>query len=197
MEKTSIVLIGAGPIGVEAAVALAEAGLDYVHIEAGQVGSTMQWWAPDTTFFSSPERIAIADAPIPSVDQSKATRESYLAYLRSVVARHDLPIRTYTRVVAAAPHPEGGFVLTLRPSNHGVGGPEESRSPIPSPRKQPGDALLHAEKIILAIGDLQRPRLLDIPGEDLPNCSHFFDDPHRYFRRKVLLVGGKNSAAEA
>ncbi len=44
---------------------------------------------------------------------------------------------------------------------------------------------------------MHAPRLLGIPGEDLPHVSHYFDEPHRYFGRRLLVVGGKNSAVEA
>jgi thioredoxin reductase (NADPH) len=54
-----------------------------------------------------------------------------------------------------------------------------------------------ARRVILAIGDMHRPRPLGIPGEDLPHVSHYFQDPHTYFRKRVLIVGGKNSAVEA
>ena len=54
-----------------------------------------------------------------------------------------------------------------------------------------------AKHVVLAIGDMHRPRLLHIDGENLEHVSHYFDEPHRYFRRKLLIVGGKNSAVEA
>jgi thioredoxin reductase (NADPH) len=38
---------------------------------------------------------------------------------------------------------------------------------------------------------------LNIPGEDLPHVSHYFQDPHTYFRKRLLIVGGRNSAVEA
>ncbi|MFG0314434.1 MAG: NAD(P)-binding domain-containing protein, partial [Phycisphaerales bacterium] len=64
MRETDIVIIGAGPIGIELAVALKKAGMNHLHLEAGQVGATMQWWAPGTKYFSSPERIGIAGVPL-------------------------------------------------------------------------------------------------------------------------------------
>jgi thioredoxin reductase (NADPH) len=51
-------------------------------------------------------------------------------------------------------------------------------------------------RLILCTGGTDRPRLLNIPGEDLPHVSHYLEDPHKYFRRRVLVVGGKNSAVE-
>src|SRR5690606_26950323 len=82
VQRTDVALIGAGPIGIEMAVGLKRAGIDYLHFDAGQIGATVQWFAPGTRFFSSPERIAIAGVPLQTLDQGKATREEYLRYLR-------------------------------------------------------------------------------------------------------------------
>src|SRR5437667_10408365 len=98
-RQTDVAVIGAGPIGIELAVALKRAGIDYLHFDAKQVGYTISWFAPQTRFFSSNERIAIAGVPLETPDQSKATREQYLTYLRGVVKQFDLEIRTYEPVV--------------------------------------------------------------------------------------------------
>ncbi|MEE9288216.1 MAG: NAD(P)-binding domain-containing protein, partial [Bacteroidota bacterium] len=60
-----------------------------------------------------------------------------------------------------------------------------------------GERICRARSVVLAIGDMAGPRLLDIPGESLPHVSHYFEEPHKYFQRRVLIVGGKNSAVEA
>jgi len=175
--ETDVAVIGAGPIGIEVAVALQRAGIHYQHFEAGQIGSTISWYAPNTPFFSSPERIAISGVPLQTVDQSKASREEYLTYLRTVVQQFDLEIRAFEPVTRIRQPPDGGFELLSSP----LGGERTTR----------------ARRLILAIGDMHHPKLLGIPGEDLPFVSHYFADPHTYFRRRVLIVGGKNSAVEA
>jgi thioredoxin reductase (NADPH) len=175
--STEVLIVGAGPIGIELAAALKHEGVDYRQLDAGQLGSTIEWWAPQTRFFSSPERIAIAGVPLATLDQGKATREEYLLYLRSVVAQFDLPIHSFERVTGLARLPGGGFTAT----SEGVGG-----------RRR-----WHTRWVVLAIGDMHGPRRLGIPGEDLPHVSHYLAEPHRYFRRRVLIVGGKNSAVEA
>ena len=175
--NTDVALIGAGPIGIELAAALREAGIAYQHFEAGQIGSTIAWYAPSTRFFSSPERIAISGVPLQTVDQSKATREEYLAYLRAVVLQFNLEIRAYEPVLRIRPSPAGGFELLSRPRG--------------------GEQITHAQRLILAIGDMHHPKLLGLPGENLPFVSHYFADPHAYFQQKLLVVGGKNSAVEA
>jgi thioredoxin reductase (NADPH) len=60
-----------------------------------------------------------------------------------------------------------------------------------------GERCYLTQKIVIATGDMHRPNLLGIPGEDLPHIDHYFVDPHKYFRVKLLIVGGRNSTAEA
>ena len=182
-NETHVALVGAGPLGLEMAVALKKAGLRYVQIEAAQIGATIQWWAPNTRWFSSPERISIAGVPLVTPNQEKASREEYLAYLRSIVEQFDLHIETYTRVIDIARHPDGRFRLTLRPCIRGT--------LLGPPRT------LLADKVILSTGGTERPNLLNVPGEDLPHVTHYFQDPHAYFRKALLIVGGRNSAVEA
>src|SRR5271166_6364342 len=98
VTQTEVAVIGAGPIGIEIAVALKRAGIDYLHFDARQIGHTISWFAPQTRFFSSNERIAIAGVPLETPDQNKATREQYLAYLRTIVRQFDLKIQTYEPV---------------------------------------------------------------------------------------------------
>jgi thioredoxin reductase (NADPH) len=175
-ESTDVAVIGAGPIGLELAVALKRAGIDYLHFDGRQIGHTISWFAPATRFFSSNERIAIAGVPLQTPDGGKCTREQYLTYLRTVVQQFDLDVRTYEPVVGID-GTRGNFTLTTRAAG--------------------GERRYRANQIVLVTGGTDRPRRLDVPGEDLPHVSHYFDDPHKYFRKRVLLVGGKNSAVEA
>jgi len=176
VETTDVAVIGAGPIGLELAVALKRAGFDYLHFDAKQIGYTISWFAPQTRFFSSNERIAIAGVPLQTVDGGKCTREQYLTYLRTVVELFDLDVRAYEPVVGI--NRDGrGFILTTKPAG--------------------GEKRYRANRVVLCTGGTDRPRRLDVPGEDLPHVNHYFDDPHKYFRKRVLVVGGKNSAVEA
>jgi thioredoxin reductase (NADPH) len=177
-ESTDVAVVGAGPIGLELAVALKRAGIDYLHFDAKQIGWTISWFAPGTRFFSSNERIAIAGVPLQTPDGGKCTREQYLTYLRTVVQQFDLDVRTYEPVVGIDRLPgAAGFTLTTKPAG--------------------GERRCRARRVVLVTGGTDRPRRLDVPGEDLPHVNHYFDDPHRYFRKRVLVVGGKNSAVEA
>jgi len=99
-----------------------------------------------------------------------------LAYLRTVVKMFDPPRQHYEPIVAIGRGGDG-FVLTTQA--RGV------------------ERRYAARRLILATGGTDHPRPLDTRGEDLPHVSRYFQDPHLYFERKLLIIGGKNSAVEA
>ena len=111
--STDVAVVGAGPIGLELAVALKRAGIEYVQFDARQIGYTISWFPPQTRFFSSNERIAIAGVPLETPDQNKATREQYLAYLRGIVEQFDLRIRTYEPITNPAATSCASIVSTV------------------------------------------------------------------------------------
>ena len=176
-DACDVAVVGGGPVGIELAHALKREGVDYRHFEAKQIGHTMSWWAPETRWFSSNERISICGVPLTTTDQSKATREQYLAYLRMLVGAFDLRVNNFEPAVDAVRHDDGAFTLVTSPR----GGHRHTR----------------CEKIVLAVGGTDFPRTLGIEGEDLPHVDGYFREPHDYFGQKVLIIGGKNSAAEA
>src|ERR1051325_7860157 len=153
MITRDVAIIGAGPVGIEMAVALRRQGISYVQLEAKQLGSTMFWWPPMTRWFSSNERIAIAGVPLQTIDQGKASREDYLRYLRTVVEQFDLEVKTFEPVGGIEKQADGVFVVTTSP--------------------QRGKQQYRVRKIVLATGGTAFPRKLDVPGEDLPHVSHY------------------------
>ena len=171
------VIVGAGPIGIELAALFTRAGISFVHLEAGPIGATITRWPRNTRFFSSPEWIAIAGIPIQTDGQEMVTGERYLAYLRQVVEIFDLPVRTYEEVTDIRGARGDFTVQTCDLAGR--------------------DHRYHAAAVVLATGDMNRPRFIGVPGEDLPHVTHLWQDPHLYFQRELLIVGGHNSAVEA
>ena len=169
MKRHRVAIIGAGPIGLELAVALKRANIDYVQFDAKQIGATMQWYPLEMVFHSNAERLAIAGVPIQVPDQQKIKREEFLAYLRAIVLQFDLKVNAYERVLDVKP----GFILQTTRGTYEV------------------------DNIVVAIGAMHAPKLMNVPGEDLPHVSHYFHDPHTYFGQRLLIVGGRNSAIEA
>lgn len=176
VPRADVAIVGAGPIGLELAVALKQAGVDYLQFDAKQIGYTISWWPRDTHFFSTTERLAIAGVPIQNNHQQRITGEEYLAYLRGIVEQFDLSINTY-EPVERIERIEDGFLLQTR--------------------KPTGEKQYLCRRLVLATGDMDFPNRLGIQGEELPHVSHYFKDPHDYFRKRLLIVGGKNSAVEA
>src|SRR5689334_13355604 len=150
-HETDVALVGAGPIGLEMAVALKRARIDYVHFDARQIGYTISWFPPQTRFFSSSDRIAIAGVPLQTPDQNKCTREQYLAYLRTVVQQFGLRVNTYEPVTGIERRGVNDLAIATLPAS----GPRRYRS----------------KRLVLATGGTAHPRKLGIAGEDLPHVT--------------------------
>ncbi len=177
VTTVDVAIVGAGPIGLEVAVELRRRGLSTLNIDRGPLGAQIVAFPPRTRWFSGPERIGIAGVPLETIDQEKATREDYLTYLRSVVRQFELPVRTFETVRSIE---RRGEVFAIETA---------TRAGLVRD--------VHAKHVVLAVGGTARHRRLDCPGEDLPHVRRDLGDPHWGFGRRVLVIGGRNSAADA
>jgi thioredoxin reductase (NADPH) len=109
----------------------------------------------------------------------KPTRLEALRYYRRVVDTFGLQISFGEEVCQIDPPSPGEGAFTVTTKCRGT------------------TRVRHARAIVLAIGYYDRPNMLGVPGEDLPHVSHYYTDAHPYYRQRVVVVGGKNSAAEA
>jgi thioredoxin reductase (NADPH) len=173
---TDVVIVGAGPCGLAAAIAIERAGWRAMVIEASCVVSSIAAYPTYLTFFSTAERIEIGGMPF-VVATEKPTRRDALAYYREVVERHGLMVRQYERVEHIAREGEE-FVVHSRPRG---GNAQTTR----------------ARAVVIATGYFDSPNYLGVPGEDLPHVTHRYREGHEAFMRDAIVVGGKNSAAEA
>jgi thioredoxin reductase (NADPH) len=175
-----LVVVGAGPAGLGLAIAAARAGLDYEVVEKGAVVNSIHRFPRGMTFFTTPELLELGNLPFVT-PYAKPTREEALQYYRRVADTHRLALSLGERVESI--EREGGsFVLTT--SVERLGG-------------EPQRKTRRARSVAVATGTFDQPNALGIPGEDLPHVSHYFDEPHGCYRRRVVVVGGSNSAAEA
>lgn len=174
--QIDVAIVGGGPIGIELAIALKRLGVEHILFEASQIGEAFMKWPPNTRFFSTPEHVALAGIPVHSLDQGSISGEHYLAYLRTLVEMFDLNLHNYEAVTAVHPQNPGFLIHTST---------------------RAGDRTYRARYVVLATGGMAGPRRLNIPGEDLAHVSHYFPGAHPYFRTRLLIVGGRNSAVEA
>jgi thioredoxin reductase (NADPH) len=178
MAVRDVIIIGAGPSGLAAAIAAKKHNLDYQVLEQGVLVNSIYRFPPQMVFFTTPELLEIGGLPFVS-PHDKPSRGEALTYYRKVVDRFDLQIAFGEKVLSVArDHAEGLFELETR-SSKGV------------------RRVRLARNVIFAIGYYDHPAMLGVPGEELPHVSHYFGDPHLHYRQRVVVVGGGNSAAEA
>ncbi len=173
-----LVIVGAGPIGIEAAILAKRAGLDYRLVEKGCIVNAIAGYPTYMTFFTTSERLEVGGHPLVTATD-KPTRKEALDYYRKVVQNEALALQAFTEVTAVERSAEG-FAVHLR--SHGPAG---------------GDSVVHARTVALATGYFDHPKRLGVPGEDLPNVSHYFTEAHPFFERNVTIVGAGSSAADA
>jgi putative YpdA family bacillithiol system oxidoreductase len=167
-----LLIIGAGPAGLSAAEAAANAGLDYLVIEKGTIANTIRQYPVGRTLFSTTNELEMHEGALKPL-REKPTREELLSYYIHFVLDLDLKINTGERVVDVSGDAEQGFFVTTDRAEY------------------------HAARVLFAIGAMDIPRRLHVPGEDLPKVHHLFIEPYPYVRKDALVVGGGNSAAEA
>jgi thioredoxin reductase (NADPH) len=178
MSVRDVLIVGAGPSGLATAIAAKRRGLDYVVVEKGVLVNSIFNFPTHMVFFTTPELLEIGGLPLVT-PYDKPMRLEALRYYRRVVDTYDLQISFHEEVLSIERDPdEPMFNVTTR-SNLGV------------------RRVRHARAIVLAIGYYDIPNVLGIPGEELPHVSHYYTDAHPYYRQRVVVVGGKNSAAEA
>jgi thioredoxin reductase (NADPH) len=176
MPVRDLLIVGAGPSGLSAAIAAKQRGLDYQVVEQGALVNSIYHFPPQMVFFTTPELLEIGGMPFVS-PYEKPTRAEALRYYRRVVETFDLQI-SFEEQVLSIGREDDVFVLETR-SGRGV------------------TRVRHGRRVVLAIGYYDHPNLLGVPGEDLPHVHHYYGEPHPYYRQRVVIVGGGNSAAES
>jgi len=175
-DSYDLVCIGAGPTGLACAIEAKRSALRPLVIDKGCLCNSLYHYPLNMNFFTTPERMEVGDIPM-TISGFKPTRVEALKYYRRTVEHYGIETRLYEKVERVTGEDEA-FVVHTRDA----GGAAHQ---------------YHARKIVLATGYYDLPNKLDIPGEDLPHVSHYFTDPHPYWNEDVVVIGGKNSAAEA
>jgi len=176
MPVRDLIIVGAGPSGLSAAIAATQREVDYQVLEQGVLVNSIYRFPPQMVFFTTPELLEIGGLPFVS-PYEKPTRAEALQYYRKVVAKYDLQI-SYGETVLSVAREDDCFALETR-HTRGV------------------RRVRHARNVLMAIGYYDHPNLIGVPGEDLPHVHHYYSEPHAHFRQRVVIVGGGNSAAEA
>ena len=184
MPVRDLLIIGAGPSGLATAIAAKQHGLDFVLVEKGVLVNSIFKFPTQMVFFTTPELLEIGKLPL-ITPYDKPTRLEALRYYRRVVDSFGLQVSFHEEVID---------IEREEDSSSGENGGQPVF--VVTTKTPGGTRVRHARAVVLAIGYYDLPNFLGIPGEDLPHVSHYYTEAHPYYRHRVVVVGGKNSAAE-
>lgn len=170
-EGTVDVLIaGAGPAGLSAALAATERGISHLVLEQeGDLGGSLLHYPRRKMVLLQP-----VDLPLHGrLNREEYQKEHFLELMEGLVKEHALNIRFGQKVTGVRRVEDGLFEVGTIGDMH------------------------FARAVILAVGRRGTPRKLDVPGEELPKVMYRLIDAESYRGQKVLVVGGGDSAVEA
>ncbi len=185
-------VVGAGPAGLAVAIAAKQAGLDYEVLEKGALVNSIFHFPRGQVFFTTPELLEIGNLPFVT-PYEKPTRPEALRYYRRVVETFSLRLRLGEEVLGIESNADG-FHVSTRPARAAA---QAALEPSASRGQGPATRTRRARCVALASGYYDNPNRLDVPGEDLPHVTHYYAEAHGFCGQKVVVVGGKNSAALA
>lgn len=166
-----IIIIGAGPIGIACAIEAKSKNLSYLIIEKGCLVNSLYKYPVNMTFFSTSEKLEIGDTPFVTINP-KPKRAEALEYYRRVHEKFNINSHLFETVLACEKKEDIFHILTSKNQ-------------------------YQAKNVIVATGFYDCPVRLNIPGEDLPKVSHYYDDPHFYANQNVIVIGASNSSIDA
>jgi thioredoxin reductase (NADPH) len=143
-------------------------------------------------WFSTRDLLDIAGVPF-ATPEAHPTRLESLAYYRGVAEKFGVKVVPHARIVSIRALEGGGVVILSDPSPEASA--KEEAKDLPSSGK--GDSGISAPAAIIATGFFHNPKRLNVPGEDLPLVHRRYVSGYPFHGRDVVVVGSKNSAAEA
>ena len=168
-EQLDVLIVGAGPAGLSATLAAMEHKLRFVTIEQeNSMGGCVYHYPRNKIVATHPVTLAM----VGKVKLGEITKENLLAFWQGIIGKVSLPITFGERMDSITPV-DRGFVVKTTNTEY------------------------RCRSLLLAIGRRGSPRKLDVPGEELPNVVYRLVDPEQYQGKRVLVVGGGNSAIEA
>ncbi|WP_345992572.1 YpdA family putative bacillithiol disulfide reductase [Chryseobacterium sp. Chry.R1] len=171
MEVLDILIIGGGPIGLNCALEAQKNNLSYIIIEKGTIVNSLYNYPLYMRFFSTAEKLEIAEIPFISA-APKPGRQEALEYYQGITRQKNLNIRLYEKVIRVSKKNE---IFEI----------ESSKS------------IYYARNVIISTGFYDIPNLMNIPGEDLQKVRHYYSEPYPYAKQKIVVVGSSNSAVDA
>ncbi|MBK7642568.1 MAG: NAD(P)-binding domain-containing protein [Planctomycetes bacterium] len=164
-----LVIIGSGPAGLACALQSKLRGTSFLVLEQAELGGTVAKYPRRKLLMTQPVELPLHG----TLGRTSYTKEELLELWTSVIEKHELPVTAGVELLGVEPRPEGGLVV----------------------HTTSGDT--YARNVCLALGRRGTPNKLGVPGEELTKVTYSLIDAETYQGRRVLVVGGGDSAVEA
>jgi thioredoxin reductase/Pyruvate/2-oxoacid:ferredoxin oxidoreductase delta subunit len=167
-RAVDVAIVGAGPAGIATAMGARAAGLSFAIVDQDSVGGTIAHYPRHKVVMTEPVVLPFYG----SFGRRLMSKEDLVAALADAMGRARVRVHERTKVVGIDGERDDFVVKT-------------------------SGGLLRARRVVLAIGRRGSPRPLGVPGEELPKVAYRLIDPEQYQSKRVLVVGGGDSALEA
>jgi len=163
-----VIIVGAGPAGLSAALTAIEQNLSHVILEEREVGGTILHYPHRKLVMTQPVEIPLYGW----LKHDEYSKEALLDIWHEIVSKFPVCVQPGQRVESISHGDDGFTVLT----NQG-----QWRAPF----------------VVLALGRRGTPRKLGVPGEEMEKVMYQLTDACSYKNTDLLVVGGGDSAIEA
>ena len=165
-----VIIIGAGPAGISASLNAKRLGLSSITLEQDSLGGTVFTFPRAKIVMTAPMNLPL-HGKVKLYDTSK---QVLLDLWKKVIDENDLQIKEFSKVESITPIADGNFKIITSNDEEYIG-----------------------RNVLIAIGRRGTPRKLNVPGEDLPKVAYRLIESERINGKKVLVVGGGDSAVES
>lgn len=168
-EVLDLCIVGAGPAGFACSLQARLKGLQFVTLAQEELGGTVAKYPRRKLVMTQPVELPLHG----KLKRNRYSKEELMELWQRIAETHELPIHTGEELVDLERDAEGVFTVKTR------------------------EREFRARHVCLALGRRGTPRKLGVPGEELPKVAYSLLDAQSYQGRRILVVGGGDSAIEA